>query len=144
MSIPVPEGNIEDWLNELKLYQRNTLKGILLSNEPEKAAEIWITSQGSDIIIHFGGTRDTKPFWDRFRQEFRNFICDDNAYKEEKKALNAEGSITKTLLISVVSSAIGATIGYSATLLAPAVAILLCVVGKMTVNAYCMSERGDR
>jgi len=137
MSIQVPEGNIEDWLKELKPYQKNTLSEILLSNDPEKAADIWITSQGSEIIVHFGGTHDTKPFLDRFKQEFRRFICDDSAYSEEKKALNVEGGITKTLLVSAISSAIGATIGYSATLLAPAVAILLCVVGKMTVNAYC-------
>lgn len=137
MSVDIPADDMGEWLKELKPYQRNTLSDILSSNEPERAAEIWVTAQGSEIIVRFGGTQDTKPFWDKFKDEFRKFICDKNAYKEEKKALSTEGGTTKALLISVVSSAIGATIGYSATLLAPAVAILLCLVGKMSINAYC-------
>jgi len=56
-----------------------------------------------------------------------------------KKALGSESAPIKALLISVVSAALGATLGYSATLLAPAVALLLCIVGKMGKNAFCAS-----
>ena len=80
---------------------------------------------------------DTKPFWDNFVNEFNKFICDDNEYKSEKSAIQKESSISKGILISAISAALGAKIGFAATLLAPAVTLLLFTVGKMTKNAYC-------
>lgn len=133
----IPNGDIDDWLLELKPYQKNTMRQILKSCSPEEAAEKWITATGPENTVPFGGSRDTKPFWDKFSSEFKSFICDEGAYVEEKEALIAESSITKSILISAISATIGATIGYTATLLAPAVAILLCTVGKIGKNAYC-------
>jgi len=133
----IPNENIAEWLAVLKPYQRNTLTIFLEGATPEQAAERWLSSTGSPNIVPFGGLNDTKPFWDRFKDEFRKFVCDENAYVEEKKALNAQGPIGKAVLVSAVSAAIGATIGYSATLLAPAVTLLLCTVGKIGLHAYC-------
>jgi hypothetical protein len=135
--IEIPQADVDDWLNVLKPYQRSTLRAFLKDASPETAAERWLSAAGSPNIVPFGGTHDTKPFWDKFKSEFRRFVCDDAAYVEEKKALSGEGPVSKALLVSVVSAAIGATIGYAATLLAPAVTLLLCAVGKMGRNAYC-------
>ena len=136
-TLQIPDADIAEWLGVLKPYQRTTLEGFLEGATPEQAAERWLGSTGSPNIIPFGGPHDTKPFWERFKDEFRKFVCDDNAYLEEKKALDTQGPIGKAVLVSAVSAAIGATIGYSATLLAPAVTLLLCAVGKMGRNAYC-------
>lgn len=136
-ALQVPDADIAKWLGVLKPYQRTTLETFLEGATPEQAAERWLGSTGSPNIIPFGGPHDTKPFWERFKDEFRKFICDDNAYLEEKKALDTQGPVGKAVLVSAVSAAIGATIGYSATLLAPAVTLLLCAVGKMGRNAYC-------
>ncbi|MFT4192798.1 MAG: hypothetical protein QM617_14895 [Comamonas sp.] len=136
-AIQVPDGDIGDWLSELKPYQRSTLNVFLASASPEEAAERWLSSTGSPNIAAFGGPHDSKPFWNRFKDEFRKFVCDDSAYIEERESLTAQGPVSKAVMISVVSAAIGATIGYSATLLAPAVALSLCAIGKMGVNAYC-------
>ena len=136
-TLQVPNADILEWLAELKPYQRKTLETFLQGATPEQAAERWLGSTGSPNIIPFGGPHDTKPFWDRFKEEFRKFVCDDNAYVEERKSLGAQGPVGKALLVSAVSAAIGATIGYSATLLAPAVTLMLCAVGKMGLNAYC-------
>lgn len=128
------------WLAELKPYQRDTLATFLVSGTLEEAAERWLSSTGSPNIAPFGGHRDSKPFWNQFKEEFRKFVCDDAAYVEERKALTAQGPVGKAVMISVVSAAIGATIGYSATLLAPAVALSLCALGKIGVNAYCSAD----
>ena len=136
-TLQIPDANIAEWLGVLKPYQRTTLEVFLEGATPEEAAERWLGSTGSPNIIPFGGPHDTKPFWERFKDEFRKLVCDDNAYLEEKKALDTQGPIGKAVLVSAVSAAIGATIGYSATLLAPAVTLLLCAVGKMGRNAYC-------
>ena len=136
-TLQIPDADIAEWLGVLKPYQRTTLEVFLEGATPEQAAERWLGSTGSPNIIPFGGPHDTKPFWERFKDEFRKFVCDDNTYLEEKKALDTQGPIGKAVLVSAVSAAIGATIGFSATLLAPAVTLLLCAVGKMGRNAYC-------
>ena len=137
MSIDIPDCNIDEWILELKPYQSNAIKQLLKNNKPEDVAKIWLTTQGISNTIPFGGIRDTKPFWDNFVNEFNKFICDENKYKNEKNALQKESFISKGILISMISSALGAQIGFSATLLAPAVTLLLFTVGKMTKNAYC-------
>jgi hypothetical protein len=136
-TIQVPAGETTDWLAELKPYQREALQVFLEGANPDEAAERWLGATGSPNIMPFGGPHDSKPFWNRFKEEFRKFLCDESSYKEERSALTLQGPVGKAVLISGVSAAIGATIGYSATLLAPAVALLLCTVGKMGVNAYC-------
>lgn len=136
-AIQVADGDIGDWLAELKPYQRSTLQVFLATSTPEEAAERWLSSTGSPNIVPFGGPHDSKPFWNRFKEEFRKFVCDDDAYVEERKSLIAQGPVSTAVMISVVSATIGATIGYSATLLAPAVALSLCAIGKIGVNAYC-------
>ncbi|NIJ77542.1 hypothetical protein FHT08_002625 [Xanthomonas campestris] len=135
--ISVAEQDVNVWLAELKPYQQQTLEVFLATDTIEASAERWLSSTGSPNIAPFGGAADHKPFWSRFKDEFHRFICDDMAYVEERKALSSESSVAKAMMISVISAAIGATIGYSSTLLAPAVALLLCLVGKMGVNAYC-------
>jgi hypothetical protein len=137
MAVQVPEAEVADWLAVLKPYQQSTLTVFLAGASLEQAAERWLGSTGSANIVPFGGARDTKPFWDRFKEEFRRFICDDDAYVEEKKALDGQGAVGKAVLVSAVSAGVGATIGYSATLLAPAVTLMLCAVGKIGRNAYC-------
>lgn len=138
--LTIPEGELDDWLAVLKPYQRNTIRAFLTTDSPEKAAERWLGATGSPNIVPFGGTQDTKPFWDKFQAEFKRFLCDENAYVEEKKALLGENPIGKAILVSAISAALGATIGFTATLLAPAVTVMLCTVGKMGIHAYC--EKG--
>ena len=133
----IPDAEVGAWLEVLRPYQRSTLEVFLQGASPEAAAERWLGATGSPNIVAFGGTKDTKPFWDRFKEEFRKFLCDDDAYVEEKQALTSQGIVSKAVLVSAVSAGIGATIGYSATLLAPAVTLLLCAVGKIGRNAYC-------
>lgn len=137
MSIEVPEFSIDEWVNELKPYQKNSIASLLKENEPNEVAKIWLTSHGAYNTIPFGGIRDTTLFWENFVTEFNKFICDDSEYKNEKKDFKSEVPLSKELLISVISAAIGAKLGFAATFVAPAVALLLFTVGKLTKNAYC-------
>lgn len=91
----IPNGDVNDWLSVLKPYQRSTLQAFLTDASPEVAAERWLGAAGSPNIVPFGGTQDTKPFWDKFKLEFRRFVCDETAYVEEKKALSSEAPVTK-------------------------------------------------
>lgn len=137
MSIEIPESSIEEWINELKPYQRSSINQLLKSSEPNDVAKLWLTSHGAINTIPFGGIQDTNLFWKNFIDEFNKFICDETQYANEKKDFGNEVPLTKTILISVISAAIGAKLGFSATFVAPAVALSLFTVGKMTKNAYC-------
>lgn len=137
MDFTVPDVTLDEWISELKPYQKNSINQLLANKEPEEVAKAWLTSQGAINTIHFGGVKDSKPFWDNFINEFNKFLCDERAYKEEKERLKGEIPVSKTILIYVISATLGAKIGFSAALFAPAVTLLLFSVGKMTKNAYC-------
>ncbi len=139
-SVTIPDGSLEDWLSVLKPYQRSIIHAFIKSGTVEEAAERWLGATGSPNIVPFGGARDTKPFWERFQAEFYKYLCDDSAYVEEKKAFASANSASKAMIVSGVSAALGATIGFSATVLAPAVAILMFNVGKMGIRAYCAKD----
>jgi hypothetical protein len=140
-NLTIPNEDLTSWLAELKPYQRNTLISFSSSLGPEEAAERWLTTIGLTNIAGFGGSPflDHKPFWDKFKAECNKFICDDKSYVEEKASLLKEANISKTMLISVISGAIGATLGTMGTLIAPAVTLILFTVGQLGLNAYCAS-----
>lgn len=140
INIEIPVADTNEWLSLLKPYQRSTIDFFLQDSTPEEAAEKWLSTTGSPNIVPFGGQQNTKPFWDSFKTEFRKFLCDDEAYVEEKKLLSMEDGVTKAFLVSTISAAIGASIGFAATLLAPAVTLLLCSVGKIGIKAYCNKD----
>ena len=138
--INIPNNTLDEWLRELKPYQSNSIRELNKDNEIEEVARIWITIQGNDTTVPFGVVENTTPFWERFKEEFNKFICDDDSYKEEKQKLLKENTVTNGLLISVISAALGSTIGFTATILAPAVVIMLSIVAKVGKMAYCKNN----
>ncbi|GGG98772.1 hypothetical protein GCM10011416_16260 [Polaribacter pacificus] len=131
--------NLEDWLSELKVYQKNSIEQLVSEFGEEEAMEKWLSANGPKDNVPFGGiqTNDSKPFLDKFKAEFKKFICNHPDYEEEHNKLNVESPVTKAIWISIISAALGATLGFAATLLAPVVAIMLSIVGKMGIKAYC-------
>lgn len=141
-SLTIPTASLSDWLSVLKPYQREIVDVLLVkeNQNAERAAEKWLTATGATNIIPFGGVGNHKPFWDNFKSEFIRFLCDKTAYTEIKAGISNESPLVKTLWVSVISSAIGAKLGYAATLLAPAVALLLSAIGKISLQAYCKTN----
>ncbi|WP_375185274.1 hypothetical protein [Pseudoalteromonas sp.] len=136
MDIPVME--IDAWVDTLKPYQRTSLQHLISANSEEEAAKIWLTSNGATATKQFGGIGGTDgEFWDRFKSEFKAFICGDEKYLSERNKLSSQAPIANAMFVGVISGAIGSTLGFAASLLAPAVAIMLYLVGKVGVNAYC-------
>ena len=134
----VPKVEIGDWLETLKPYQRSSLEQLISQSTEEEAAKIWLTSSGATSTKQFGGSGgENNEFWDRFKTEFRDFICGSEKYENERAQLSAQGPIANAMFVGIISGAIGSTLGFAASLLAPAVAIMLFLVGRMGVNAYC-------
>ena len=136
----IEDAPIDEWLSVLKPYQSKTLLTIINSEGNEEAAKTWLSANGPSSTARFGGAANPEPFFDRFMVEFRKFVCGDEAYADAREKLGAESPVAKAIYVSVISSALGATLGYTATLLAPPVAILLHTVGTMGVNAWCAAD----
>lgn len=129
---------LEDWLAELKPYQRDSIVVLIQKFGEDKAAEIWITSNGPSNIVQFGGdSQVSQPFFENFKTEFKKFICGHPDYEVYRKKLDSELPIINAIYISTIAGAIAVTLGFAASLLAPAVAILLSSMGKMGINAFC-------
>lgn len=135
----IPNLGIDGWLGELKPYQRNAMHTLLsASADEEEAARQWLTSNGPDSVAKFGGAApDRSPFWDKFKDEFRAFVCGDEKYSDLRAKLDGQKPIAGTVLLTSISGAIGATLGFVPALLVPAVAIMLNIAGTMGLNAFC-------
>jgi len=134
----IPSHTIQEWIAELKPYQSNSITMLVESHGYEEAIKRWLSANGPTSTIPFGGAGNSpEPFFDRFKEEFRKFVCGDESYAKYREQILAETPIAKSIYISCISAALGATLGYAATLLAPAVAVMLHVVGAMGINAWC-------
>ena len=135
--IEIPNENLDSWLQCLKKYQRDAIQILVEEHGEDLAPKKWLSAKGFSNTIPFGGQRDTKPFFDNFKSEFKKFICGHPDYEEERKKLADQKEIVSALVISTISAAIGSVLGMAGALLAPAVAVMLYIVGKMGTKAYC-------
>ena len=133
----IDNSSLDEWLAPLKKYQQDTFKQLVDEHGVEEAAKLWLSAQGPKSTVGFGGASNPQPFHDRFIEEFRKFICGDPIYNDVRQKLGVESPIVKGVCISTISTALGAAIGFTATLLAPAVAAMLYLVGQMGINAWC-------
>lgn len=133
----IENATLEEWLDPLKSYQKNSMSQLTEQHGVEEAVKCWLSAQGPKSTVGFGGGANPEPFYDRFLEEFRKFICGHASYDQIRQQLGMESTIVKGICISTISTALGATLGFAATLLAPAVAALLYLVGQMGTNAWC-------
>lgn len=141
--LELPASSLEDWLSNLKPYQKGQIDILLRENEPLAVAQIWVSASGPDDIKGFGFGKKTTPFFDRLKTEFDKFVCGHKDYNEARKKLTAAGGVPHAVLISVISSSLAVTLGVLAGLLAPAVALLLYTASQLGINAYCAKAAAE-
>lgn len=137
--IDIPVDSEENWLAVLKPYQRNSIDQFIKENDEEKAIELWLSSSGTSNTSPFGGvvTNKDSNFTDRFKDEFRKFICNDEKYEKDREGFSAVGGQAKAYIVGAISSALAVPLGVTATFLVPAVVLMIIVVMKIGINAYC-------
>lgn len=139
IDLEIPKYEIDEWISILKPYQREIIINLVDRYGAEEAINQWMMANGPVDTVKFGGMPDNEKskFSDRFKDEINKFICGHpsySKYREEYLKLN-EG--TKTALVTSISSFLGAKLGVSVSILAPAIVLTLYLVGKMGINAYC-------
>src|SRR5690606_27443944 len=78
----IEDSPLDEWIDTLKPYQKSTIKQLSDSYEEEEIAKKWLSARGPSSTIGFGGISNPEPFFDRFMEEFRKFICGDEAYAD--------------------------------------------------------------
>ncbi|NNN85699.1 hypothetical protein FKN93_17350 [Vibrio sp. A8-1] len=97
----LPNASIGEWVSELKVYQANSINQMLQDNEPEEVIKLWLSANGPNTTIQFGGAGDSpEPFFDRFKEEFRKFICGDAAYNSFRVSVHQAPIDRKSVTLS--------------------------------------------
>lgn len=132
----IPNLELNEWLEVLPEYQKEIIETLSKEHTPEEIIDIWIKTSGPENTAVFGGDGNT-GFIDNFKNEISKFICGHPDYRDERSQYNEKATVSKYLMVSFISSSLGAKLGIAATIISPLVALTLYTIGKMSVNAYC-------
>lgn len=124
----------------LKPFQKEVLLPLINSVGEEEAAKIWLAPKTVEMR-NFGGTSsDPSPYFDRIISEIRKFICGDEKYKSEREKLTSGINKSASTTVTAISLAVGDFLGIASALLTPIVIMILKMIGKIGVNAWCSVE----
>ncbi|UFK93463.1 hypothetical protein [Providencia rettgeri] len=139
--IDLPHAGENEWISTLKPYQSSVIESLLKKGTEEQALDLWLTSSGPIKTSPFGGgsfeQNTKKEFLINFKLEFKALVCGDAKYEKDRESLNKIGNNAKTYIVSTISAIIAASLGTTAAFIAPAVVLMLMIISKMGVNAWC-------
>lgn len=79
-----------------------------------------------------------KDWWPRVKEEFHIFLCtDEKRYEKLREKLQDSANATSVTILSVISAAIGNSLGFEAGAIVGLVAVCLYAVIKFGKEAYC-------
>ncbi|MGL4760134.1 MAG: hypothetical protein ACRCWG_01625 [Sarcina sp.] len=135
----IPKYELNEWLDELKPYQKNIVRDLVEKYGVEEAIDRWMIANGPVSTVKFGGesNQTNEKFSERFKCEINKFICGHPSYDKYREEYLKINNNVKTAAISSISSLIGSQLGVSATILVPVVVLTLYLIGTMGKNAYC-------
>lgn len=139
MTFSIPDFSDDEIIGSLKSYQKNLINQLLADHDEETAAKIWLSSTGPLDLRRFGGDQSSNgdAFYQRFLAEFREYVCGGKRYKKDRDELMKIAKPVANYFVTGISVAIAGTLGVAVGLVVPAVALLLRVLGKIGLNAYC-------
>jgi hypothetical protein len=126
-----------DWLDYVPAYQREAMNSLVnVHGDLEAAAQAWLEASPTNTA-GFGGVSGGKIFYGKVRDALHRLICggDDTAAAraEIAKELQTAKHAGVASLVTIVSDQVGA----SPTLLTPAIAVVLTVIGQVGLRAWC-------
>ena len=106
-----------------------------LGNELAYAAAM---ESGEKVLLEFG---TGGSLWDAVKTEFRILVCTDDAkYGDIRAAAGKLKSEHTSALVAMLSASLGAAIGVAASVIAPILSLLLLMVVRIGVEAYCATR----
>lgn len=136
--------DMDYWLRALPQYQIKIIEQLYSQDSGyEEVVNKWLQAFPYDTVP-FGTEQNQKVFYNKFLDEIEAFLRGDERYKSESDALLKNSSCIQTIVVSAISSAIGVKLGIAATFIAPAVVVVLGIIGKMGINAWLAKRECER
>jgi hypothetical protein len=132
------------WIAELPDYQREPLEKLLKDGlSHDQVAHQWL-SASAENTYRFAATNPAgkkDSFLDSLKKELRAFLCGDKKYKKERDGLFGEKGQGRIFVVSALAVAIAPYLNVAAPVIAPLIALSLASIGKITINAWCESQK---
>ncbi len=139
--------NSGDWIEALPEFQREIINELLKNGKGyDDIAAHWIRASAQNTRP-FGATEPrimSDSFLENLKIELEKYICGDPLYESERSKLFGENGICKAYAISCISIAISQQISVSSMFISPLIALMLASFGKITINSWCATRRGQR
>lgn len=136
-------GDLDVWLSGLAPAERSLVDEVVASHDSlEDAARAWLGGTAGVNLAPYGASRGGSVFFDRFVNEIRELLCTNSEkYANERSELQTLVSNGKqAVAASSITLALASTLGIAAALLGPAIAVMLALIAKMGVRAWCSSR----
>lgn len=132
----LPIYDLKEWMSVLDSFQQELLNQILKDHTEEEALDIWLNAVGPDNIASFGGN-GKDGLLKSFKLELYKFLSNDDEYKYEIKEFEGYVTVTKFFVVSFLSTTLSGRLGVVSTVVSPLIVLVLGLIGKMGVKAYC-------
>jgi len=132
------------WLEALPKFQKEIIDQLFSQGKsPEEVASAWLTATSGDTYP-FGVEKGQSLFLEKILKELEAFLCGDPKYMDDRSKLSKLPKEAHAYFVGIISTAIAPVVGSSGAVLAPAIAILLFGMGKITLNAWCSMRKEIR
>jgi hypothetical protein len=136
-------GEPDQWIDALPTYQSEHLRNLKVQGRSlEDIADIWL--RGSIQDTRFFGTSGSggnkNKFFEHLRDEVVQFICSGKKYQKERAELFGKEGLSHTFVISAISVYIAPHVSAAPALIAPAIALIFAIIGKISINAWCRGK----
>lgn len=131
-------GDTNEWTAALPRYQQVLINDMLTTHTPNEAAEMWLTSSGPKDTAPFGAVRlGPNMFYMNLLRELQKLFCGSPQYDDDRQSLLQAGKTGKVVLITGITASIAPSLGASAPVIVPAVALVLSVVANAANVTAC-------
>ena len=140
--------NDDELISSLDVYQQELVKSLIenTNGNYNVAADKWLSASPSNTFKFGGEKKLSSVFRDKVFEELEKFICgcDEGRYSKERDEIDGHVDTKKETIISIMSAAIGGTIGVAGAYVAPIIVLLLLGIGKVVKNAWCETMKVKR
>lgn len=134
----------ESWLDALPKYQKDMINELyILKGDYIEVAKSWLNNSVSSTVP-FGTQKGKSPFFEKILDELEAFFSGDKKYEKERASLINEKGIVQAVFVSGLSYVLSTVLGVSGAFLAPVIAIALCTITKMGINAWLAMRKAER
>ena len=132
------------WIESLNTYQKSVISQLYAqTNDYEVVAKEWLTAV-IPTNVPFGTQKNPSIFFEKVLDEIEAFFTGDERYKDSRLAILKESGGVQSYVVGSISAALAPVLGTSAVFLAPVIAIVLLIIGRIGLNAWIATRREKR